>query len=449
MNRDNSSQTLAVEDEYTRYPLFVAIKADYYFSVDSLLRSGIEVNTRLTSGETPLHLAVQEGKIHLVALLLKHGADVTVKCKKGYTPLHYALNTNISDKISSLLLNHGADINAKDDQGWTPLHHAIICEDDEAINYFWAHKRIDVNAVSYEGETPLQLLANYDNPAVLNKYLAECVDSCIGAASDEQFQFCKSIFKTVLLENPRINKPKQLHKTSDLLLNGLSDNWNRLVQEVKMMQAAKINDDYSFYTLCLMRDPEKLTDFVKNESIVADIETNSDLEICFPNYGKQIKNNLIAAKQLHQKFADSDYSLGDIYREKDNEKLATIFANSNIKDYLKQLLETPDALNQFPIFFSERLQINLEGKLATLSKPIIENRTTQRAGPVHAINTFLSQQGESSRSGADYRNTVDSVASTSVLMQTTGLFRGSKYKDTAEEVTGAEKQTSKRLCKEK
>ncbi|MCZ6913708.1 MAG: ankyrin repeat domain-containing protein [Rickettsia endosymbiont of Ixodes persulcatus] len=399
---DDISQLLVEKNKNAAIILFKSINADYYVGVAWLLENGTNVNIQLPSlesplhlavrnnkdaivelllsyganvdkrddeGCTPLHLAVQNNKANLVELLLRYRANVEKKDNEGCTPLHHVCNTGMGKKISKRLLEFGANINETDNQGWTPLHHAIICENKPVIKYFWQHKYIDINAVSCEGETPLQLLAAYNIQPILDTYLAECIDSCIGAASDEQIQYCKATFKIVLLENPNIDKPKNLNQPAYalLLLSELADSWDYLAQEVKNMQNKTINAEYSFHTLCLTQNPENLKDLINDESNISKIE-NYDLKTNFPNYSNQIIQNLEAAKKLHQKIASSDYSLCDIYQENDNDKLLTIFSNPGVEASVKQLLETPNLLSQFPVFFKEQLQITLPNKLIGKNK---------------------------------------------------------------------------------
>ncbi|KAL5020146.1 hypothetical protein ScPMuIL_003038 [Solemya velum] len=86
-------------------------------------------------GKTPLHLACQLGLVDIVEMLLKHGAKVVIsdKDKAGKTALFYSCGRTATDNenfsiITSHLLKHGAasDIDVGDKFGKTPLHRASI-----------------------------------------------------------------------------------------------------------------------------------------------------------------------------------------------------------------------------------------------------------------------------------------------------------------------------------
>lgn len=52
-----------------------------------MVESGAQVNPKLNSGETPLHLAVKMNKADIVKILVDHGADVSAKDDGYKTPL--------------------------------------------------------------------------------------------------------------------------------------------------------------------------------------------------------------------------------------------------------------------------------------------------------------------------------------------------------------------------
>ena len=92
-----------------------------------LLDAGVNVNTVIYDGTTPLHKAVERGDQTEVSLLLEHGAVVDAKTKADRrTPLRNAIVARHEECVR-LLLDHGADRNAIFDGGRTPVTLAAGC----------------------------------------------------------------------------------------------------------------------------------------------------------------------------------------------------------------------------------------------------------------------------------------------------------------------------------
>ncbi|WP_339045825.1 ankyrin repeat domain-containing protein [Candidatus Mesenet endosymbiont of Agriotes lineatus] len=77
--------------------------------VKSLLKIGINVDTKDWNGSTPLLLAIEKKHIETVKLLLKHNANVNVKNGFWTTPLSLSIREGYIE-IAELLLEHGADV---------------------------------------------------------------------------------------------------------------------------------------------------------------------------------------------------------------------------------------------------------------------------------------------------------------------------------------------------
>jgi ankyrin repeat protein len=101
---------LAAEPDGTT-PLHWAVRADDLKQVQSLLRSGANVNAQNRYGITPLSLAAENANPVMVDALLKAGADAKGVMPGGQTILMTAAHTGNADAVK-LLLARGADPNA-------------------------------------------------------------------------------------------------------------------------------------------------------------------------------------------------------------------------------------------------------------------------------------------------------------------------------------------------
>jgi ankyrin repeat protein len=87
-----------------------------------LLKSGIDIEARDSSGSTALNYAVRIQKEGIVRLLLENGADTEARDNDRWTPLHCAAWQN-NDAIVQLA---GANVWAKTEEGWTALDYALL-----------------------------------------------------------------------------------------------------------------------------------------------------------------------------------------------------------------------------------------------------------------------------------------------------------------------------------
>ena len=108
--KDSSNINRQFEDQT---PLRIAITEECDNKiVDLLLRHGADPNVA-TYGETILHDAVRIDKIEIVKLLIHYGANVNSKSSSGITPLHKAFhNTKSNFNLVKYLILNGADLKA-------------------------------------------------------------------------------------------------------------------------------------------------------------------------------------------------------------------------------------------------------------------------------------------------------------------------------------------------
>lgn len=97
----------------------------YEESVRIMIEMGADVNTKNSSGETPLSVCSFIENTPIVEILLKNGADPNICNKYGETALHKAYenpkNSTEKNHIISLLLSYGADPLAVDNLGLKPF----------------------------------------------------------------------------------------------------------------------------------------------------------------------------------------------------------------------------------------------------------------------------------------------------------------------------------------
>ncbi|XP_055953567.1 uncharacterized protein LOC129989212 [Argiope bruennichi] len=121
------------------------IEADSKMAIESLIRTGVDVNYKTSNGFSMLHFAVNDNKKDKVVSLLSSGADIFLVSSKGNTPLHIAASKGLSE-IAEILLEH------------VKQHHY------SKLNDF-----IDAKTV-VKGSTALHVAANERTAKVLLKY---------------------------------------------------------------------------------------------------------------------------------------------------------------------------------------------------------------------------------------------------------------------------------------
>ena len=123
-------------------------------AVRTLVKQGVDVNSRTADGTTALHWAAHWDDFESVALLLQAGARIDAADDHGVTPLSLAAE-HASVRMVDTLLKAGANPNVAQMSGMTPLHEAVAVGHSQLVSTLLAHKA-DVNAATTKtGITPL------------------------------------------------------------------------------------------------------------------------------------------------------------------------------------------------------------------------------------------------------------------------------------------------------
>ena len=149
------------------HPMFFAAIYGNVPAVRALLKSGVDVDTDLDKGYTPLHGAVRQGHTPVVKALIEADADVKKRYtyRIGYTVLHLAAIKGHAPVITELI-KAGADVNATEDQGLAPLHYAVQGRHEDCVALLLAHGA-DVHKSSSRGIPAMKFAVHHKNKKII------------------------------------------------------------------------------------------------------------------------------------------------------------------------------------------------------------------------------------------------------------------------------------------
>ena len=142
--------------------------------IETLLKTGADVNAAQVDGMTALHWAVYHDEFQTAKLLVKAGADVRRENRYGVAPISLAA-TNGNGPLVELLLDSGADPNRVSDGGETVLMTAAYTGSLGVVEALLRHNA-DPNATEHRNQTALMWAAAEGHASV--------VDALIDAGAD-------------------------------------------------------------------------------------------------------------------------------------------------------------------------------------------------------------------------------------------------------------------------
>ncbi|WBA85181.1 ankyrin repeat domain-containing protein [Endozoicomonas sp. GU-1] len=173
--------------------LIEALNNEDDVTVRNLIEKGINVNTNLGNGDTPLHLATQNGSACSVKSLIGEGRGRAMEIIRIMSLATSMIKTAINDgKFAAVmdliyksrdfcdaiknLTHRGADVNATNEKGYTPLHLAAEGNQKECLQHL-VNAGANVNSIEKKvGKTPLHIAAQHGNNECLEVLLSKKTD---------------------------------------------------------------------------------------------------------------------------------------------------------------------------------------------------------------------------------------------------------------------------------
>lgn len=196
--------------------LHLSVYMRSYKMCSIIIKYNIDINSRINSGETALHIACNLQLVDIVKLLILNGINVNIQdFDHEFTALHYCVNLN-NKELVSILLKNGADPNIQDIVGNTVIHMAISENNLECLAMIVEDKSdrktkpLNLNLWNFDGKIAL-LIALEINPPNLTKYIDFLLDNSNLNIQDNDGNTC---FYLLCLRNlweeyrPRLIKKK-------------------------------------------------------------------------------------------------------------------------------------------------------------------------------------------------------------------------------------------------
>ncbi|WP_428771058.1 ankyrin repeat domain-containing protein [Treponema sp. HNW] len=168
-----NAANINTRDSTGNTPLHIAVyKRAAIEQISFLLESGADVNARNKNGDSPLYIAVQQNNRQAGELLLAAGSDVFAANTANYSPLRLALSAG--GEVQDWLLTSEV-IRAADGMGNTALHFAAEWRLNNAAEVL-LEKGAPINSQNTNGETALFSALQSDNAALIKLFIKNGAD---------------------------------------------------------------------------------------------------------------------------------------------------------------------------------------------------------------------------------------------------------------------------------
>lgn len=167
----------AFSDEYTALHWHLAqfsekTKEDMDI-IETLVRSGVDINAFSKDGKTAIGLAIDGGYQNAIQTLIALGVELNPVLGEGKNYAHKAAQLNMErtgvDKTLNTLIAAGVDFDTPDDAGRTPLHYAAESGNEPAIRALLKYKP-KIDRKDNEGNTPVDLVLRKKGKAIRPGY---------------------------------------------------------------------------------------------------------------------------------------------------------------------------------------------------------------------------------------------------------------------------------------
>jgi ankyrin repeat protein len=171
----DSGVPIEVRDDTGQSPLMCAVRRGRPEVVKLLLSKNAEVDARDKDMNTPLMRAAWRGSLEIVKLLIAAKANVNARDAGKYTPLIQTFGRDTHIEIARLLLDSGADVNASTSWGSTVLGDAAKDGNERMVELLLA-RGASINRSEHDGYTALSRAAMNGHDRVVEILLAHGAD---------------------------------------------------------------------------------------------------------------------------------------------------------------------------------------------------------------------------------------------------------------------------------
>ncbi|XP_051170260.1 ankyrin-3-like [Leptopilina boulardi] len=342
-----------------RKPILVAAEMGYFQLVETLIKSGVDINSRTRRQLSALDLAVINRHSKVVRILLSAGADPKGNCKNKHKPLKYIIRQNLNmefDTSQIEILQDLLDYLSKNDLEQTVISCINFAIKEKAsinlihvlLDYDFNNKfKLTINSLECEISIFISLIDHIQKLETL----IEFQDLLLQHLSQSQFYINKTIKKALIA---RIIFLKSLPENSNIddktnvnfiKIFQIEQYQIKCIEEISCMKAMQISPNQSgmtFYEF-LAKPLHKLETCVSNEKLMENLENST----CFEMYEEFLKRRIKRIRDRSKYIDSCRKSLYYVVRNNLQIHLPNEIVD-NICDYLTllQLKRLPEA---FPV----------------------------------------------------------------------------------------------------